>query len=199
MTQSTAKGGRSQSSTDDGATGSVSSGSEQDSPFTAGGGRCPPARCAQAQQQCPESPQRRWGFGAPTTPAPWGGGAQAAPGAAAPGAAGCQSLRDALQHLHQLGDNDRILALRRVRHLGTQAESLLRAHFELWGPVVAVLTYPVFKGSAGKTARLGDLAFVVMAAKSDAAHVLEAVESVCVAGYAVEVAPFRRSMGAPLD
>lgn len=53
-----------------------------------------------------------------------------------------------------------------------------------------VLTYPVYKGTGAKRARLGDLAFVVMSTRADAERILAGVGSVRVAGFDVEVAPF---------
>jgi len=115
------------------------------------------------------------------------------------GAWRCPSLRDALQCLHELHDDSRILALRRVRQMGAQAESLLEEHFGHFGRVEKVLTYTMYKGNGGKSTRLGDLAFVLMSDQSDAARILESLNEVCIDGNKVEVAPFHSAPGSPLQ
>jgi len=106
-----------------------------------------------------------------------------------------ESLRDALQSLHDLGDASRIVSLRRVRKLGRHAQQLVLDHFQRFGLVIEVLTYPVYKRAGKKTVHMGDLAFVVMARSFDAQRIL-AEPSIRIAGFEVEVAPFGRAPAA---
>jgi len=175
-------------STEEGGTASASSGSEQDSPTTTTARICRSTRSEHQSEtlEAMERPQQQHRQ-------PLQHSLRPPPGL---GARRCPSLRDALQCLHELHDDSRILALRRVRQMGAQAESLLEEHFGHSGRVERVLTYTVYKGSGGKSARLGDLAFVLMAAKSEATRVLEA-GTVCIAENIIEVGPFQSATASP--
>eukprot|EP00429_Kryptoperidinium_foliaceum_P122298 CAMPEP_0176332142 /NCGR_PEP_ID=MMETSP0121_2-20121125/76923_1 /TAXON_ID=160619 /ORGANISM="Kryptoperidinium foliaceum, Strain CCMP 1326" /LENGTH=471 /DNA_ID=CAMNT_0017675029 /DNA_START=30 /DNA_END=1445 /DNA_ORIENTATION=- len=199
---------RSLSSTEDGATASGSSGSEQESPGATAGFRHltwsererPHEEALERQQQQQRQPLQDHPRSKPFRPQDLEQDSAPASGASAhvgvQGALRCPSLRDALQHVQQIGDDGRIIALRRVRQLGDDAETLLEEHFGRSARIESLLTYTVFKGNGRNVARLGDLAFMVVAARSDVARILQGPDRVCVAGFAVDVGPFQRSSSA---
>lgn len=112
----------------------------------------------------------------------------------APPGADFGSLRDALAHIcGDGGDLSRVLAVRRIRSLGRQPKLLLQEHFGRFGLVEGVVTYLVYKPMPGKgrSARLGDMAFVVMASPDCTRQCLAAGETAAIHGSIVPVSRFQ--------
>lgn len=107
------------------------------------------------------------------------------------------SLREVLQHLSETTDLSQVLTVRRVRRLGVTPEPMLWKHFQYYGCVKSVLTYPVFKatGGQGGKSRLGDMAFVVMASARSVENCLSQGNLASVCGTVVEVSKFERAYG----
>lgn len=104
-----------------------------------------------------------------------------------------KSLRDTLKFLNQQ-DESSVILVRRVRGLVSAPEALLREHFAQSGVVLRVLAYWVHKSRTDRSARKGDMAFVLMASVADASRCLDSPSIACVGGVRVEVSAFQRTL-----
>jgi len=95
------------------------------------------------------------------------------------------SLRSFLYELAQMGDNSRVLSVRRINRLGYDSAPILQDYFAKFGTVQRVLVAPTTIKSGGqKKSRPAGLGFIVMskseevqaALKHGEAHTLQGVE-----------------------